>query len=180
VPCLVMQMGAAGLRPQAQNRASGAWLRVRRRKRLSGEMGGGGRVVCRREWQCGGAVFGRASGLAGLGLKTETGPLVLGYGCAIGNGCREQWGEVVGWCAPGSGGVVVPCLVTQAGTAGLGPKDRNQAAGAQFPPCRWNLQRRAMEEVVVGCMRGIGIGGGGVVRWTTQGGGAGLDPNVQN
>ena len=91
VPCLVMQMGTAGLRSQAQNRASGAWLRVRRRKRLSGEMGGGGRVVCKREWRCGGAAFGRASGLAGLGLKTETGPLVLGYGCAIRNGCGRQW-----------------------------------------------------------------------------------------
>ena len=47
-----------------------------------------------------------------LGLKPETERRVLGYGYATGTCCRKRWGEVVGWCIRGGGGVVVPHWVT--------------------------------------------------------------------
>jgi len=54
------------------------------------------------------------------GKMTKTEPPGLGYGCAAGNGCRGQWGEVVWWCVRGGGVVVVPCLVAPPGAVGLG------------------------------------------------------------
>ena len=76
--------------------------------------GGGGGVVA----PCCVTLVGRWD----LGLKTQIEHRVLCYRYAMGNGCRKQCGEVVGWCIRGGGGVVVPRLVTQAGRRQVWPK----------------------------------------------------------
>jgi hypothetical protein len=40
----------------------------------------------------------RKAGRRVFGQKPETEPLGLDFGHASGNGCREWWKEMVGWC----------------------------------------------------------------------------------
>jgi hypothetical protein len=95
----------------------------------------------------GGVVVLRCVTLAGrwdLGLKPKIECQVLGYRYAMGNGCWKQWGEVVGWCIQGGGGVVMLHSVMQAGVAGFEARVQNQAAGAWLRACRWEWQSGAM------------------------------------
>jgi hypothetical protein len=55
------------------------------------------------------------------GLWPGTGPPVLGYRCAIGNGCREWWVVVVVWGLQGGNSGGVTHSVAQAGAAVFEP-----------------------------------------------------------
>jgi len=142
---LLVQAQMVGLGPNVRNRAAGARFRVRCWKWPWRKVGGCDGVVGMRWWWCGGAAFGRASrGGWFLGKMSKTEPPGLSYGCAAGNGGRGQWGEVVWWCVRGSGGVVVPRLVTRMGAAGLRPKVRNRAGGAWLRVHRWKRLSQEM------------------------------------
>jgi hypothetical protein len=79
----------------------------------------------------------RKLGLLVLGQKSETGPLGLGLGRAVGNSGGGRWGEVVGWCGSGDGGGGVARWAAQAGVVGLGPKARNRPVRARFGARHW-------------------------------------------
>ena len=120
--CLCKQ-GWRVLGQNDQNRATGAWLRVHHLEwplvvTMEGDM-----VVPTRQWWCSGAASGCARGDGGFEAtcpKPSRWGSVSGTLWPVGNGCRERWGDVVGWCVGGGGVVVVLRSVAQPGAAGLG------------------------------------------------------------
>ena len=79
----------------------------------------------------------RKPGLWVLGQKPKTGPLGLGFKCAVGNGSGGRWGEVVGWCRQGCGGGVYVNLSTHKGGGGQGQENPKTKHGRLVSGVPW-------------------------------------------
>jgi hypothetical protein len=80
-----------------------------------GELGGIGGGIVRSQTRAGGG---------GLGLKAQNRVQRLGFGFAVSNGSGERWGEAVGRCGQGGGGIAHARLSTREGGGARAKKTR--------------------------------------------------------
>ena len=90
------------------------------------------------------------AGAVGFGPKSETEPLRLGFRRTNGNGAGDRWGEVVRACVQGLGGRWVSCSITQAGSAGFGPKSETDPLRLDFGHANGNSGGDRWGEIVEG------------------------------
>jgi hypothetical protein len=134
-----------GFGPKTQNRAAGAWLRVRHREWLFGVMGGCGGMVYTRWWWCGGAALGHKRGVVGFGPNTRNRAIVARFRACCGEWLSEAMGRGgamvrTRWWWSGGGAA----LGHASRQVGFGPEIRNRAPGARLRVRRREWQLGAM------------------------------------